>query len=62
MTLTTLALIKFADIAIGLKLCFRTDEHTVAGKIDHHARSLSDRPGIAKCRQVVVTQGKAVGV
>ncbi len=61
MTFTTLTLIKFADIAIGLKLCLRTDEPTVSGKIDHPARSLSDRPGIAKCG-AIVTQGKAVGV
>lgn len=60
--MTVIALIKFADIAIGLRVCVRTDEHTVAGKIDHPARSLSDRPGIAKCRPVVVTEGKAVGV
>jgi hypothetical protein len=63
---TFIALIKFADVAIGLRLCVRTDEPTVSGKIDHPARSLSDmgpaRPGLAKCRPVILTQGEAVAV
>jgi hypothetical protein len=40
---TFIALIKFADVAIGLRLCVRTDEPTVSGKIDHPAPSFSPR-------------------
>lgn len=60
--MTFTALIKFPHVAIGVQWDTRKSDNTPSQAIDHPTRAISDRPGLAKCRPAILTQGKAVGV